>query len=142
MNKRTRKEFEAMPLQKLHRLRTDVDRFIAEIEGGPQREIDIAFEHSDPALVGRVLRTIGDPGAGTRYQIERIYCSIEKCPRCPHGDFWFRYRRSGNKGTLKKECVGFGAPMAFDHELLEQMKGGLREPVSYIFTKEPNQKAT
>src|SRR5262245_39169915 len=72
----------ALPLHELRRLAGDLQEMIAELESGPRREIDIAYEHNgDPTLIARVLRTSGDPESGNWYRIERIFCSREHCPR-------------------------------------------------------------
>ncbi len=128
MNKRLRQRFEAMPLHKLRPLPDEILKLIKELEAGPRREIDIVTEHSeDPALVARILRTEGDPNGNDWYQIERIYCSPEKCPNCPHGDYRFRYQRNKRKKTIRKKFI---AKMVFDHETIERMKKHIGAPIA------------
>ena len=91
-----------MPLSKLRQLRNDLDILISEIENGPRREIDIAEDHTgDPALIAEVVRVEGDKTSGKWYQVERIYCSLERCPNCPHGDFWYEYQVNKKRKTFR-----------------------------------------
>ena len=120
MNKRHKEKYAAMSLKTLRELRDDLSEIIREQEAQPRREIDIAAEHTgDPALIARVLRTVGDPNSGRWHQVERIYCTFERCPRCPHGDFRYRYQRNKRKGTITVDYVG---TQVFDHELIERLK--------------------
>ncbi len=137
MDRALRRKLGAMPLRRLRELQHDLKQLVAELEGQPRREIDIAVEHSgDPSLVASVLRTIGDPNGNDWYQVECIYCSAERCARCPHGDFRFQYRRNKRKGTVSKKYVG---TMAFSHELIERLKAGVRNPVAaYVFYEKPD----
>jgi hypothetical protein len=129
MDKRLRRRFEAMPLGGLHRLIDDLQELLVELENHPPREVDIAADHRDPKLIAKVLRVEGDPHTSNWYQIERIYCSSQRCARCPHGDFRFRYQRNKQRGTITKKLSG---TMAFSHETREQLNAGVREPV-YVF---------
>jgi hypothetical protein len=87
-------------------------------------------------LVASVLRVIGDPNSGDWYQVERIYCSAERCPRCPHGDFRFRYRRNKRKDTLSVKYMG---TMAFSYEVIEELRAGVRKPIAaYILKTKPD----
>jgi hypothetical protein len=117
-----------MPLRKLRAFVHDLQTLIAELENSPRREIDIATEHTgDPALVAGVLRTDGDPKSGKWYQVERIYCSIERCPSCPHGDFQYRYQcRKDGKVSKRYVCT-----MAIGHETIEWMRECVRQGVAY-----------
>ena len=130
MDKRTRQKYWAFPLRKLRRLSGDLQELIFELESGPRREIDIAVDHNgdDPTLIAQVLRTEGDPKSNHWYQVERIFCSTERCPSCPHGDFRYRYRRSKN-GKITKKYTG---KMAFDHETIERLSADICEGASYI----------
>lgn len=130
-----RQRFQSMPLGELRSLAGELQQLIGELEAGPRREIDLIAEHSgDPALVARILRIEGDPKSSNWYQIERIYCSVERCPECPHGDYRFRYQQNKRKKTLKKTFI---AKMAFDHETIENIKRNVRPPVATYEIKSP-----
>ena len=135
MDWRLRRRFEAMPLRKLCPLPGEIQKLIAELEAGPRREIDFVTENpADQSLVERVLRTEGDSQGSKWYQNERIYCSPEHCPECPHGDYRFRYQRNERKKTIRKTFV---AKMAFDHEVIERLKRDRRAPIgSYEFKRD------
>lgn len=127
MNKQLRQKYTAMPLRELRRFARDLQRLIAEVESKPRREIDIATEHSgDPTLVDRVSRVEGNTQDQKWYQVERICCSRERCPSCPHGDFRYRYQRSKH-GKITKKYVG---TMAFDSETIERLMAGVRNPIA------------
>ena len=107
MNKMRRRKFEAMSLSELWRLRDDLQNIISELENSPRREIDIATNHTgDPALIARILRVDGDKSRGKWFQVERIFCSIERCADCPHGDFWYEYSQSKKHRTTKVKYRG------------------------------------
>jgi hypothetical protein len=117
-----------MPLTELRRLASDLQKLIQELEAGPQRDIDIATEHNgDPKLVAKVLRTSGSPSDHHWYQVERIYCSIERCPSCPHGDFKYRYQRRKN-GTIRKKYI---CKMALSDEIVQRMKSTVTQGHRY-----------
>jgi hypothetical protein len=128
MDKRFRQKYTSMPLRKLRRLAADLEKLIKELEGTPLREIDIAAEHSgDPALVAQVLRTHGSAQDRQWFQVERIYCSIERCPSCPHGDFKYRYQRRKD-GTFTKKYI---CKMAVNGEIVEWMKSTVTQGHAY-----------
>jgi hypothetical protein len=65
-----------------------------------------------------------------------IYCSAERCPRCPHGDFRFRYGRNKRKDTLSVKYMG---TMAFSYEVIEGLRAGVRKPAAaYIMETKPD----
>jgi hypothetical protein len=119
-----------MPLRKLRDLAAQVQLVIRELEDAPmRREIDIAAEHHGSAdLIHSVIRTIGDKTTGRWRQIEKIYCSLDHCPQCPHGEFIFRYRRNKRKGSM---TVTFAGVPALPNEILELMRSEVRNPVPY-----------
>jgi hypothetical protein len=128
MDKNLRRMLKAMPVRKLRDLQQELDQLVREVANQPPRETDVAFDHTgDPSLVAKVLRIIGYPNSGSWYQVERIYCSPERCPRCPHGDFKFRYRHNKRKGTTSKKYV---ARMAFEQEVIDRLKAGVRKPAA------------
>jgi hypothetical protein len=108
--------------QKLNELRAEaaeLEVVISEIESGPRREIDIADSHTgDPAFVAKSTLLHGQRGEGRWSVRESIYCSLERCPNCPHGDYFYEYRRNKRKGTL---TVKFRGIPVFKIEDLEAM---------------------
>lgn len=119
MNRMRRRKFEAMPLSALWQLRDDLQAIIAELENRPRREIDIATDHTgDPTLIAQVLRGEGDKTSGKWIQVERIFCSIAKCPDCPHGDYHYEYRHNKKKGTTTVRFKGKG----FTQEALDNIR--------------------
>src|SRR5262249_36239927 len=135
MDKRLLQKYRGISLRKLRRFAGDLQELIADLGSSPVREIDIATEHSgDPAFVARVLRTDGDPESGRWYQVERIYCSVERCPACPHGDFKYRYQRS-KKGTISKKYM---STMALSHEIIEWLRAGVSPGFAYELETIPN----
>lgn len=79
-----------------------------------------------------VLATQGEPDAASYRRLLRIYCSQERCPRCPHGDFWYRYRRNSQSATTAVRFTGRAvfAPDAIDRrskEILELLLQGFRD---------------
>lgn len=115
-----------MPLRDLRKLRDYLADLIATLENGPRREIDIAMEHAGKLeMIARVLRTEGDRNSSSWIQVERIFCSPPKCSACPHGDYFYRYRRN-KKGTVTVQYLG----KAFlEHEDLEWLEEGIRDPI-------------
>lgn len=106
MHAALRKRLAGRSLNYLRRLRGDVDALIAELERGPQREVDIAASFTgDPRFVAKVIRVEGVPDTSMWYQV-RIYCSLEHCTSCPHGDYGYRYRRNKRRRTVTVEYVG------------------------------------
>lgn len=100
VNRTRRLKYEKMSLAELRHLRDELQILTTELENGPRREIDIATDHTgDPALVSQVLRVDGDKTSGKWFQVERIFCSTEKCPKCPHGAYHYEYRYNKRKGT-------------------------------------------
>jgi len=106
-----RRKFERMSLAAaLRTLRDDVQVVIAEIERGDRRELDIASDHTgDPSLIAEVLEVRGDKASGKWIEVRRIYCSPERCPQCPHGDYWYecRDRRATGTSTVRLIDSGF-----------------------------------
>ena len=119
MHRMQRRKFEMMPLSNLRRLRDELQVLISELEHGPRREIDIATAHTgDPALIVQVLRIIGDKTRGKWIQVERILCSLERCPNCPHGEFMYEYRQNKKSGTTRVTFKGKG----FDQQALDNLR--------------------
>jgi len=132
MNLVRREKYDAMPLGELRRLRDSINRRIQQIEQGDRREIDIAYEHAgSPEQTARILGIIGDPYSGKWSQVERVFCSTERCPHCPHGDFLYRYRRNKRRGTTSAKYVG---TMAFSDETIQHLRAGVRLGRAYEIT--------
>lgn len=118
MNRMQRRKFEMMPLSELRRLRDDLQKLVSELENSPRREIDIATAQTgDPALTAQVLRIIGDKNSNKWGQVERILCSSERCPNCPHGDFRYEYWKNKKSGVIKVIYKG----KAFPQEALDKL---------------------
>ena len=114
-----RRKYEKLPLVELMELRDELQIIITDIENGPRREIDIATDHKgDPDLIAQVLRIVGDKTNGKWIQVERIFCSKEKCPKCPHGDFHYEYRINKKKGITTVRFKGIG----FNEEVLGNIR--------------------
>ena len=122
MNKMQRAKYHAMPLCQLRELHTELNKIITELEILPnKREIDIAAEHSNnPHLVAKIYRTVGDKSRGRWKQLESIFCSSDHCQQCPHGPYWYGYRRNKRHGTLTLKFAGRPAFHPDDIELLRQ----------------------
>ena len=87
----------------------ELEIVISEIESGPRREIDIADSHiGDPALIANSTLLRGKRGEGRWSVRESIYCSLERCPNCPHGDYLYEYFRYKRKGIVRVK-LGEGA---------------------------------
>jgi hypothetical protein len=125
------------PLKHLRQLSADIQSLIQELEGTPvRRDIDIASQHEGkPELIHSVSRTIGDKTTGHWRQVEMIYCCLERCPQCPHGEFIFQYRRNKRTGTV---TVNFGGWPALDSKTLEWLRLGVRDPHPYIVSIGPD----
>lgn len=96
-----------MPLSKLRCLRDELEALISRFENGLPREIDIAMAHTGaPALIAQVLRVWDEETNSKWIQAERIFCSLEKCPNCPHGDFMYEYKRNKKLGTISVRYKG------------------------------------
>ncbi len=114
-----RRKYEKMSLSALRKLRDDLQVIITELEKAPPREIDIATDHTgDPDLIEQVLQVFGDRTSGKWIQVERIFCSKEKCPECPHGDYHYEYRYNKKKGTTSVRYKGKG----FSKEALDNLR--------------------
>jgi hypothetical protein len=127
---RLRLHLRRMPLRYLRELAADVEALVLELESTKvRREIDIASEHQgNKDLIHSVVKTIGDMSTGRWRQVENIYCCLEHCPRCPHGEFIFQYRRNIRKATVS---VNFGGMPALPNDILEMSLSEIRDPVPY-----------
>lgn len=118
------------PLRRLRELVGEVEGLIATIEKQPRRELDIAADFSGrPERIAAVLRTRGTPDSGTWYQLLRINCAEQVCAECPHGDFWYRYRRNKRKRTIRVQYVG---KAVFSQNVIERLSRHERPPVAVL----------
>ncbi|SRR6266446_845588 len=82
-------------------------------------EFDVAREHSgEPELTADVLETKKQGGGRTR-EFRKIYCSRERCPRCPHGPYWYSIRENKRRRT---RVVHFRRAPVFSRELVETIR--------------------
>ncbi len=121
----------AMPLVKLKKLQSDLELLLRELEAGPRREVDIAWEHRGvPAQICEVLE-VRHVDKGKRWkQLEKIYCSAARCLKCPHGPYWYEYRTNKRRETV---TVVFKGKMAFDYDLIRELKRNTRPGKPYVF---------
>lgn len=119
-----------LPLLKLRKLRSDIDILISELESSPRRELDIAVGRAEaPDMPHEVIEVRGGKRPGGWRQLEKIYCSLERCPNCPHGPYWYRYRANKRKKTV---TVAFAGKPFFDHEFIQQLRKDARPGKPYI----------
>lgn len=131
MHPTLRKRYMAWPLQRLRKLRDDILSIIDELEALPdRRDVDIAAAFTgDPALVHEVDHIIGKKDTGKWVQLQKIYCSLERCPECPHGWYLYRYRSNKKRGTVSVEFLN---KPGFSPELMKTMsKSVSRPPVGF-----------
>ena len=124
--------YKRMPLLKLKKLRECIEKIIERIEASSERrEIDIASEHSGRADLIHTVHPIygvsGDKNRGRWNQVESIYCCQERCPKCPHGPYWYSYRTNKRRGTL---VVTFRGSPVLSPDSLESLKRDVRSPVA------------
>jgi hypothetical protein len=122
MSKITREFLKTLSLRELRRIAQAISELICEIDSEPRREIDIAAEHTgDPDMIYQAL-PLNERRRGRWKQQELIYCSKERCPHCPHGEFVFSYRENRRKKTRSVEYLG--QPL-LPSEVIRGMKAGL-----------------
>lgn len=132
-----RQRLSRMPLKHLRDIADHVQSLIQKLEGASiRREIDIAADHEGNVdLIHSIVRTMGNQRAGRWQQVEKIYCCREHCPRCPHGEFIFRYRRNKRKRSVTVTFVGMPA---LPNDILEQMQSDVRDPHPYLISIAPD----
>lgn len=108
---------------------------LIELEGGIKKlleegvfdaEFEIASRYCGSPQ--RVHRTIVDHG---RRKLQEIYCSEDRCSKCPHGPFWFAFRSSKRHGTK----VHFQSAPALPPGVIEQMNDDIRAPIAFVEIK-------
>src|SRR5262249_21574326 len=109
-------------------LRSEVDKALEELQALPERrEIDIAADfNGDPAFIHKESVFSGKKGEGAWTMSLQIYCRQERCPRCPHGWFNYRYRRNRKTGNVRIEWTG-GSP-TIDPDVMKELRKGVAPP--------------
>ena len=107
----------------------EIERIIANLieDGAFDQELEIASRHCDPRMVHR---TITDQG---RRKLQEVNCSETRCPKCPHGPFWFVFRSAGLSGTK----IRFQSVPALPPWVIDAMGDDVRTPIAYEIR--PNQ---
>jgi hypothetical protein len=133
MHAAMRSKFEAMPLIELRKLRSELSLLIRVLESCPLREVDVAYSFLGlPVQTCQVLEVKQiSPGRKWR-QLEKVYCSEQRCERCPHGPYWYEYRANARR---KSVAVTFKGAPAFDYELLQELKRSARLGEPYIIQR-------
>ncbi len=127
MHSSRRKQLVALPISKLRSMHKQLGDLISELESGPLRDVDIASSHGGgQELVASQVDISGDPNGAAWQEVLRLYCSKDRCLRCPHGDFIFRFRRS-RKGVVNVKYVG---QRVFSAETIERMRRHAKAPMA------------
>ena len=127
MNSSRRKQLVALPMSKLRLMHKQLGDLISELESGPPRDIDIATSYGgDQELVASRVDISGDPNGAVWQEVLRIYCSTDRCLRCPHGDFIFRCRRS-RRGVVNVKYLG---KRVFSPETIERVRRHAKAPIA------------
>ncbi len=132
MHAAVRSKFETMPLTKLRKLHSELSQLIQHLEKHPLREIDVAHEYR--GLPGRSCQVLDVKQISGRkwQQLEKVYCSEQRCDHCPHGPYWFEYRASTDRKHL---AITFKRAPAFDYDLLQELKSSARPGKPYIIQR-------
>lgn len=113
-------------IQELETLIKAAQEVISEKRAAPD-ELDIAREHScEPKLTAEVVET-RKQGAGFTRELRKIYCSAQRCPRCPHGPYWYSIRENKRRGT---RAVRFTGAPVFSREDIERIQRQARPPIA------------
>lgn len=62
----------------------------------------------DPLQLPKTIPGKDQPGLAWSYQLERVNCCKSKCSKCPHGPYWYAYRKAG--GKVIKKYLGKNGP--------------------------------
>jgi hypothetical protein len=90
-------------------------------------EDDIAREFSgDLELLAESLEE-DEQSPGYRRVLWTVYCSAERCPRCPHGPYWFTIRT--NK-RLRTRAIRYSGRPAFDWHTVQALRAYVRPPIA------------
>lgn len=113
-------------IQELETLITAAQEVISRKKTAPD-EFDIAREHScEPDLTAEVVET-RKQGAGYTRELRKIYCSGQRCPRCPHGPYWYSIRENKRRGT---RAVRFSGAPVFSAEVIERIQRQAKPPIA------------
>jgi len=113
-------------IQQLETLVKAAQEVISQKKAAPD-ELDIAREHAcEPDLTAEVVET-RKQGAGHTRELRRIYCSAQRCPRCPHGPYWYSIRENKRRRT---RAVRFSGAPVFSRELIERIQQQARPPIA------------
>lgn len=118
-------KYSRMTLPYLKRLRDDIQAIINQLESAPVRqEADIGAEYAGaPELIAEVVQTTKGKKDGRRRQLQTIYCSNERCARCPHGPYWYSYSENRRKKTV---VVKYEGMLYFSLEALRAQRNNIR----------------
>jgi hypothetical protein len=127
MHHQRHKKYRAMSLRKLKQLRNDIQMIIDEIESDPiPRNVDIGENfRGEPDLIAEVLRKNNYKKDSKWYQVQTIYCSAQRCKRCPHGPFHYLYRRKKKTGEVTVKYIG---EPVFDPRLVAKASKSAKAP--------------
>jgi hypothetical protein len=116
--KRKSKKILSMATKNLLELKEAIDKELEERKNRPISEDDIAenFKGEDE-LIAKLYEREPCPRSKNRFHVSaKIFCSKEKCDKCPHGPFFFEYKYD-KSGTLE---VAYEGRPAFDLDFLEK----------------------
>lgn len=108
MHRSRREKYSNMTLPYLRRLHDDIQTMITELESAPlPREADIGAEYKGaPELIAEVVRAMKGKKQGHWKQLQTVYCSTERCPRCPHGPYWYGYSENKREKSISVKYEG------------------------------------
>jgi hypothetical protein len=116
--KRKFKKILSMTTKSLLELKKDIDKELEERKDRLPSEDDIADNFKgEKELIAKLYHREPCPKDKSRYLVSaKIFCCKEKCKKCPHGPFFFKYKYY-KSGVLKVEYEG---KAVFDLDLLEK----------------------
>jgi hypothetical protein len=118
--KRKFKKILSITTRSLLELKEEIDKELEERKNRPISENDIAENFKgEEELIAKLYSREPYPKDESRFLVRaKIFCSKEKCEKCPHGPFLFRYKYY-KSGALKVEYKG---KLLFDADLLEKLE--------------------
>jgi hypothetical protein len=122
-------KYSRMTLPYLKRLRDDIQATINQLESAPVRpEADIGAEYTGaPELIATLVHTTKGKKDGRWRQLQTIYCSKERCARCPHGPYWYSYSENRQKKTV---VVKYKGMLYFSLEALRTQEDNVRPGIT------------
>lgn len=127
MHHARRKRLAAMPLSSLRSMHQELGTLIAELEGSPTREVDIASGYTGDAGIARRVDVRGDPSSRRWREVLQIYCSVERCSNYPHGDFIYQFVCQKGVGGIVVKYLG---KRVFSTDTLDRLSRQARAPVA------------